>query len=109
MKEIYKEIKEELKSLAIEIKNLKTERNDSFRENDIDKASTIQWKHLPRAKYEYRHKHIARCELKGRNRNQIEIPNENNQPNETYIKQIKEEWIKRLNETICLDEKRLVA
>ena len=60
-------------------------------------------------KKEFRHKHIARCEMMGRTRDQIERPAENNQPDEKYIAQIKEKWMVRINEAICSDEKRSVA
>lgn len=42
--------------------------------------------------YTFRHFHIAYCELRGRTREQIEIPAENNLPNETLIQQIKEQY-----------------
>jgi hypothetical protein len=41
---------------------------------------------------EYRHHHIAYCELRGRTRDQIETPRENNLPNERLIDKIKETY-----------------
>ena len=121
MKPIYKEIKEEVKEIGKKIRELKDERNTLFRESHYyviggivnqektSRASTIQWKDLPELKKEFRHKHIARCEMMGRTRDQIERPAENNQPDEKYIAQIKEKWMVRINEAICSDEKRSVA
>ena len=41
---------------------------------------------------DYRYHHIAYSELKGRTREQIENPREDNLPNEDYINSIKEEY-----------------
>ncbi len=121
MKSIFKEIKEEIKEIGKKIRELKDERNTLFRESHLEitngqlcqekisKASRIQWRDLPSLKYEFRHKHIARCEMMGRKREQIEKPANNNLPNESYISDIKKEWTERINEVICSDEKRLVA
>ena len=56
---------------------------------------TTIWKllaQLNRLKYEYRHHHIAYCELRGRTRDRIERPNDKHQPNESYINEIKEQY-----------------
>jgi hypothetical protein len=50
-------------------------------------------------KYEYRHFHISYCEIRGRKRDQIEIPASNNLPNQKYIDQIKEKILKEYNES----------
>jgi hypothetical protein len=42
--------------------------------------------------YTFRHFLIAYCELRGRTREQIEIPHKDNLPNETLIKQIKDKY-----------------
>lgn len=119
MKSIFKEIKEEVKLIGKQIRELKDERNTLFRESHlvsgqlsqekISKASRIQWRDLPSLKYEFRHKHIARCEMMGRKREEIEKPTDNNLPNEKYILEIKNEWRNRIDEVICSDEKRSVA
>ena len=121
MKSIFKEIKEEMKELTKKIKELKNERNTLFRESNLNiingqlnqekirRASTIQWRDLPDLKYEFRHRHIARCEMIGRTRDQIEKPADNNLPDEKYISKIKIEWENRINEIICSNEKRFVA
>lgn len=50
--------------------------------------------------YEFRHNHIAYCELRGRTRDQIEKPAENNLPNETYIEKIKQRWLEKNDEIL---------
>jgi hypothetical protein len=44
----------------------------------------------------YRHHHIAYCELRGRIREQIEKPGEYNLPSESIIKKVKEKYGKAL-------------
>jgi len=41
---------------------------------------------------DYRHHHIAYSELRGKTREQIENPREDNLPNEDWIKEIKEKY-----------------
>ena len=53
--------------------------------------------------YEFRHNHIAYCELRGRTRDQIEKPADCNLPNEVYIEKIKSKWMEKINETICIN------
>ena len=48
---------------------------------------------------EYRHSHIAYCELRGRTRDQIEKPREGNEPNESHIEAIKKRIREKANET----------
>ncbi len=48
---------------------------------------------ISKLKYEYRHHHIAYCELRGKTRLQIEQKvKENNEPNESYIISLKEQY-----------------
>jgi hypothetical protein len=44
---------------------------------------------LPRMRNDYRHYHIAYCEVRGRTREQIEKPAEGNEPDERRIDMIK--------------------
>jgi len=97
MNNVYKEIKEEQKSLGNEIKNLKEVRSTSFRTLNFENACKFQIRILKFQKT-FRHKHIARCELMGRTREQIETPSKNNLPNETLITQYKQEYVKRIEE-----------
>ena len=112
MKPIYKQIKEELKELASKIRPSKQTLKDLHRANPKDMQ--LIWKEirtLYTIKKEYRHRHIARCLLRGRSYDQIEIPAEDNKPNgdlvNKYIKEYKERILESLKieastyETIC--------
>jgi len=46
----------------------------------------------------FRHQHIAYCELRGRTRDQIEKPGEDNEPNEDWITKLKNEWGQEITE-----------
>lgn len=72
----YKKFKEEQKERATQLKKYKRNRACYYSE-------------IYKLKYEYRHLHIALCELRGRKREQIEKPADNNRPNETYIEKLK--------------------
>jgi hypothetical protein len=91
-----KETKKYLKELAEEIRELKSKRKLPKRGNlslwDIESNIT-------KNKYHYRHHHIAYCEIRGRKREEIEIPASNNLPNQKYIDQIKEKILKEYNES----------
>ena len=95
-------LKEELKQLA---KNIRRARN-KFKDNQRKFSKNIigyddlfdgSLRELYKCKYEFRHKHIVYCQLRGRRREQIEVPREDNRPNETYI----EELTKAYEETLC--------
>lgn len=109
VREIYQEIKNQFKELALEIRVLKNEVKKGMRENQL--VYKLQWD-LTSKRYEFRHLHISKCELfHKKERKQIEIPAENNKPNESYIEKIKLEWISRINEVNSkkieeIDEKR---
>jgi hypothetical protein len=89
-----KQLKIQLKELSGEIRKERS----AFRleQSSISKGAgsyEAQWKlfcKLEHAKYEFRHRHIVRCLLRGRTRDQIEKP-KHNQPNEDYIKKLLEE------------------
>ena len=95
---VYQEIKEEMKQRALDIHNVKIERNEAYRPGN--KGWEVQYK-LNNLQYEFRHQHIARCELRGKTREQIETPSENHPANEKYITKIKEEWTRRYEEALC--------
>lgn len=95
---VIKEIKEEMKQRALDIHNVKVERNEAYRSGN--KGWEVQYK-LNNLQYEFRHRHIARCELRGKTREQIETPSENHPANEKYITKIKEEWTRRYEEALC--------
>jgi hypothetical protein len=92
---MFTEIRAKLKKYAIEIKYLKSKRKLSNRGNLS--LSDIQ-SDLLKLKYEFRHNHIAYCELRGRTRERIEIPSEFNLPNEDYIKKIKKVILQKIED-----------
>jgi len=49
-------------------------------------------------KYEFRHKHIAYCLIRGRTRDEIERPAKDNLPSESYIKEIQNAY----TEDVCV-------
>ena len=86
------ELKQHIKGLAKEIKELKALRKDTeLRRNDPrGKYSSGFVIGLDKAKYEARHHHIAYCLLSGRSMEEIEsTPREDNTPNAAYIDEIK--------------------
>lgn len=90
----YIKLKKELKKLAKEIRYWKSKRKLGNRGNySLQSIETNVWTR----KYEFRHRHIAYCQLRGRLRIQIEQPASDNLPNEKYIERIMEEH----GETLC--------
>jgi len=97
----YLELKSELKKLAREIKYWKPRRKlDKRGQHTLWQVEAQIWKR----KYEFRHKHIAYCQLRGRLRWQIEKPALDNLPNEKYI----EEITAKHGEAICASTQRSV-
>ena len=104
-KQQYLDLKQELKDLALYIKvtkynsrcnstnNRKTLPTDKLNPNI--NCSTVF------ASYEYRHKHIVISLMRGKTREQIEKPKENNLPNEKYISQLLETYA-TVEQTICI-------
>lgn len=80
------DLKALLKEKAKEIRALKLKIKDTQRKGEY--AGSDQWK-LVLEKSAFRHHHIAYCELRGRTRDQIEKPSEDNLPSETKISNIK--------------------
>ena len=101
MNEHLLKMKEELKQLASDIRNGKRGRKPKFRTDDVIE----DWKDLNWNRYEFRHKHIAYCTIRGRSRQQIERPREDNLPDESYIRSLIEEF----NEAIRAGKERLTA
>jgi len=90
MREVIRSFKAELKVLASTIRSTRTQFKEAQRAGtDIWKLSSA----LSTAQYEFRHKHIAYCLLRGRTRDEIEQPRKRcekkcyccNKPNEDYI------------------------
>lgn len=95
----------ELKELASQIRKYKLSRKPK---NVIlyPELKTLQnsiWK-LSNFRYRYRHEHIAYCEVRGRTRQQIETPKDDNKPNEEKIREYKNKLLAELekyrNETL---------
>lgn len=84
------ELKNYLKELAVEIREYKEKHKEIQRQNGGGGSGYIG--DLYRRQYLYRHHHIAYSELRGRTRDQIERPKEDNKPNEKVIAQIKEKF-----------------
>lgn len=81
----YPELKRELKQLAKEIRYWKSKRKLGKRGGDPLWYIHVQ---IGKRKYEFRHRHIAYCQLRGRLRPEIERPHKYNLPNEDYIEEI---------------------
>lgn len=88
------EIKNQQKERGFTIRKFKNERKGIKTEDEL---SNTLW-NLYKLRYEFRHNHIAYCEVRGKTRKQIEIPREDNQPNETQITEIKEKITGRIRE-----------
>jgi hypothetical protein len=93
----YQALKDELKILAKDLRLWKSRRKQGKRDGyslwDIE--GQVAWR-----KHDARHKHIAYCELRGRERHEIEVPRDDNFPNENLIEEIKRE---HAEETLCAD------
>ena len=96
-KELKKHIKDEQKVLAEAIKKGKFARKPSNRTaNNIGYHDSLFWNRI-----NYRHKHIAYCEMFNRKKySEIEQPRHNNKPNRRKIDGYKTEWMGLLDEEI---------
>lgn len=105
-KEALKKKKEELKELSKDVKLKKSWRKNPPEECHGSNAS-LRCEDgfvpgLDKKRYEYRHHHIAYCELRGRNREEIEKPADDNHPSDSYIDEIKNKILESIDEVICL-------
>ena len=94
-------LKQELKVLAKTIRTAKQERKTVHFTGERTMKSPYSWQsdatyaceEAEKMAYEFRHKHIAYCLLRGRTMEQIEQKvNDGNEPNHSYIKQLIEEY-----------------
>ena len=95
----YPHLKEELKVLAKALRYWKSRRKENQRQG------LSLWKierEIDGKRREFRHKHIAYCQLRGRERHQIECPAANNLPNEKIIEGIMTEYA----EDVCVSAER---
>ena len=100
---VKKQIKEGIKNLALRIRESKEEskakqRLGTFSYQDSNKLICL--------KYEYRHRHTARCLLKGIPYERIESKvNDGNSPNFETIKKYQAEYLERLQKNEVSYEK----
>lgn len=92
MNKVHEAIKEEMKVMAREIRELKLKRKDLNR-NDLRTYSTDH--QVKVMKYDFRCKHIARGLLKGLKYEQIEQPRKGNEPSFKRIETEKQKFIER--------------
>ena len=83
----YPVLKQELKELAKELRYWKSKRKFDAR-RELGMALWRIESKIDGKRHEFRHKHIAYCQLRGRERYQIECPADNNLPNEELIERI---------------------
>ena len=103
-KEYIKSRKYFLKGLAQQLRELKRELRQYYDDRNTMKWSDVEKKYkgrysykiesdIKKAKYEFRHQHIAYCLARGRSYEQIESKvRENNEPNQEYIRELLESY-----------------
>jgi hypothetical protein len=98
-KQLFAGVKEEQKERARKIRELRASRKQDKRNGrQLWQIESDIW-HL---KWEFRHIHIAYCEMRGRLRHEIERPAENNKASQARIDPIKEVWKKKIDEDVCI-------
>jgi len=85
---LLKEMKEDLKELALAIRNGK----DGRKPKNRNVTNITDFRNLGRNRFEFRHMHIAYCLMRGRKMEQIEQPREGNFPKEAVIESYKEKY-----------------
>jgi len=63
----------------------------------INLAAKIREDHVEWDSVKFRHQHIAYCELRGKTRDQIEVPAEDNEPDQDWIDRLKLEWSTKID------------
>ena len=104
-KKTLREFKEEQKELALNLRKQKAILKEAFRKYNGGDEEAKPWNEEYkkfRMKYDFRHRHIAYCLLRGTEMEKIEKPAESNKPNKRMIEKIMEEY---LNENVCNGEK----
>jgi len=96
MNPVNQEIKQELKNLIEKIRIHKNNFKESQRKGS---PSWLDLQTYSRAQWEYRHRHIARCLIRGRTYEQIEQKTRNdNKPSKDLIEKYKKEYMTRFQE-----------
>lgn len=80
-----------LKQIAFDLKQSKIELKEFMRGNFEGNLYTLI-RRVNFLKHQYRHHHIAFCELRGKLRKEIEIPDSENPVNEKYLGEIKRKY-----------------
>ena len=91
------ELKVLLKNQAEKIKKTRIELKEKQRANSNERWR-LQW-NLKDYSFEFRHHHIAYCELRGRTRDQIEKPKEGHEACENTINLLKFKYAWEITET----------
>jgi len=63
-----------------------------FKKIQKELANKIRKDHDDWDSITFRHQHIAYCELRGKKREEIERPAQDNKPDEDWISRVKNEW-----------------
>ena len=87
-----KQIKEEQKALANNIREQKVAFKNAQREIGNYSAYSKHGMKLHNMQWEYRHKHIAYCQLHGTPYFMIECPRNDNKPDKRYVREIMEKY-----------------
>jgi hypothetical protein len=92
MKAKIKALKQELKTLAKLIRKTKFEHKEYQRTDEWSGTERTR-RELYKAQYEFRHKHISYCMIRGRTYEQIEPKvREGNEPNKTHLSNLLEQY-----------------
>jgi len=98
-------LKQLLKDTASQIRTVRFQYKEAQRNGLISVSNGLLFQ-LLKLQYDYRHHHIAYSELRGRTRLEIESKTrEHNEPNEEYIKQIKEKYAWTIEEIEAYKER----
>jgi len=95
------------KDTASQIRKIRSQYKEAQRSGGYISVSNGFLFQLLKLQYDYRHHHIAYCELRGKTRLEIESKiREHNEPNEEYIKQIKEKYAWTPEEIQAYEERK---
>lgn len=98
-KQLLREVKEQLKVWAKEIRKHKRSRKQDKRNGRELWEIESDIYHL---KWDFRHHHIAYCEIRGRSREEIECPRKDNPASQHHIDRLKEKWASEIDEDVCV-------
>lgn len=100
------ELKQILKEKASHIRSERDRARNLKHEGNGPEANSIHINLSYNDSQKYRCYHIAYCELRGKTREQIEIPRENNLPNQYTIDKIKQEYAWTPEESAAFEERK---